>query len=183
MTASAGELREEIRLEFFARVRRGNAGDAQARDQTPRAPARSGPRRTARARPGKWVDIQAAAGKPRMNGHEGAEFEQTVAPGQLLFRQQLRQQPYLADRRIALWTPIRKNAREQRPARFPKTRRFPGGNCRCLHTKPPAPAASRYFEDLYADGHRPFATAVREESTRPWKQNERQGEQRHDPVR
>ena len=119
-------------------------------------------------------------GEAENDGHEGAEFEQTVAPGQLLFRQQLRQQPVLGRTEECAVDAHQKNAREQRPARFPRR-----GDSRVQLPLPPHETRQRqqhheYFEDLYADGHRPFAAAVREESARHGKQNERQGEQRHD---
>ena len=73
-----------------------------------------------------------------------------------------------------------KNASEQRQARFPGR-----GDSRAQLPLPPHETRQRQqhhedFENLHADGHRPFAAAVRKETARHGKQNERQREQRHD---
>jgi len=145
----------------------------------PRAPARFRTTADSQGSARKWWTSQAAAGKPRMMATKvrvradrcprTASFPAATPAATRTW----------TDRRMRCGRPSEKRTRAT-ASTFPKTRRFPGAIAAASTRNRQRQQHHEYFEDLYADGHRPFATAVREESTRHGKQNERQGEQRHD---
>ena len=168
--AHGAQLREQIaqkiHAKFSGRVGGGHARDAEARRQSgerQRDKNGAGPDLTA----AKALGQETGGHGAEDDGHERAEFEQTVAPREFFLRQQLRQQAVFGGAEERAVDAHQKNAAQQ-------------------HRKLVQPEAREReehhgdFKNLHADGNRAFAEAVGQKSARHGKQDERQRKQRAD---